>query len=429
MNKAGLLASTFAAAALSGCVDQPTETSSAGISFEEFKAKADREPGTGAYVVDWDMVLHGEDALYNYWAAMQSGALTVYNNGANGGTTGGTDIVWNATAKRNLRYCVGNSFGANKQLVVNAMQGATAGGWEKFANIKFVYDPTQDATCNATNGNVIFDVNLAPAGSPYLARAFFPDQPRNQRNVLIEAASFNPNQTGGITLTNIVIHELGHTLGFRHEHIRRANQVANCIEDQAGNLQYRGVTQYDQVSTMHYPQCGSPGNTLALSQLDQQGIALIYGAPVVNMSPMTSITMPVNGQTVNPTFQVSASVVDTDLARAELHIDGTLYQTKTTGPFTFDVTNLALGQHQLEIRGTDTANQTAVSMITVTVANGGGGGGGGGNNGPGDGTGGGGGNGNGGGSTTDVVGGCSTGGGASLLLGLGLLGLVRRRRR
>lgn len=413
MNNAGLLASTFAAAALCGCVDQPNEASNAGISFEEYKATATREPVTGAYVVDWDVVLHGDEALYDYWQQFQQGGLTIY-------VVGGLDIKWSDAQKRNLTYCIGNGFGANKQLVIDAMKAATVDGWEKLGNVKFSYDTTQDATCTAANNNVLFDVNPAPQGAPYLARAFFPNSPRNERNVLIESASFNPNQTGGISLANITIHELGHVLGFRHEHIRRPNQVQNCIEDAANNLQYRGITAYDQISTMHYPQCGSPGNTLALSALDRDGIRLVYGP--VNAAPMASLTSPVNGAIVPRSFRVVSSVLDDDLARVELHIDGALAQTKTQGPFEFDVADLTVGQHTLELRGIDGANQTAITTVTVTVQSGSGGGnGGGGGNDGGDGDGDGGG--------TDVVGGCSTGGGAGLLLGLGLLGLVRRRRR
>ena len=146
MNKAGVLAFTFAAAGLIGCaLDQPNESSTEGMSFEEFKARAGREPGTGAYVLDWDMVIHGDDALFDYWSRYQQGALTIY-------TVGGVNIKWDATQKKNLTYCVGAGFGAtNKQLVIDAMNGATALGWEKFADVKFVYVPGQDATCTAAN--------------------------------------------------------------------------------------------------------------------------------------------------------------------------------------------------------------------------------------------------------------------------------------
>ena len=44
-------------------------------------------------------------------------------------------------------------------------------------------------------------------------------------------------------------HELGHILGFRHEHIR---SEANSSCDEGGA--FRAVTDYDQASVMHYLQ-------------------------------------------------------------------------------------------------------------------------------------------------------------------------------
>ncbi|MDQ3368209.1 MAG: Ig-like domain-containing protein [Myxococcota bacterium] len=401
-----LLATMLAATGLGCAAEQPELGTNQGDSFEEFKAQLAREPGTGAYVLDWDLVIHGEDKLYDHWSQAQQGALLIYNNG--------TDIKWSDAQKVNLTYCIGVGFGANKQLIVNAMTAATVNGWEKFANVKFVYLPGQDATCNAANPNVLFDVNPAPAGSPYLARAFFPDSPRGERNVLVEAASFDPARTGGIPLANIVIHELGHALGFRHEHIARPNQqTQGCLED----TQYRGVTDYDAVSTMHYPQCGSPNNTLALSAKDQAGAALIYGAPIVNVAPMAMLTVPQNGATVAPTFDVEASVVDTNLSKAELFIDGTLYGAPlTASPWVFEVIGLAAGAHTLKIKATDLAGLIAEQEVQITVSASGGGGGGGAGAGDGDGS-------------NDITGGCSTSGGsAGSVLMLALVGLLRRRR-
>src|SRR5687767_5376382 len=119
------LASTFAATLLTGCVvDEPTYGSTEGESFEQWKSQLKREIATGKYIVDWDVVI-GEERLYEHWEESQSGqALSIYR-------INGADIKWSDTQKINLTYCIGASFGANKQLIIDAMKGATEGGWEK----------------------------------------------------------------------------------------------------------------------------------------------------------------------------------------------------------------------------------------------------------------------------------------------------------
>jgi serine protease len=397
------------AGAMTGCaLDQPLELGTTeGMSFEEFRERVAIETTTGYFIVDWDRVITTEQELFEVWGTLQQGALAV-------GTNGGADVKWNETQKRNITYCVGASFGANKAAVVAAMEAATTNGWEKFADVNFVHLTNEDANCTAQNANVVFDVNQV-TGQPYLARAFFPNSGRAQRNVLIDTSSFNPAQTGNIPLANIVAHELGHTLGFRHEHTRPEANAGECFEDN----QFRGLTTYDSGSVMHYPQCNGTSTTLAFTARDQEGVRLLYGAPVANAEPMTQLTFPTDGQTVPPTFEVQASVVDTDLVRAELYIDDVLYQTLTSSPFTFQVTNLSAGPHELKIAGTDAINQTAeTTVISITVQNGTGPGGNDPDGGDGDD------------SAGDITGGCSTGGGTTgILFALGLVGLVWRRRR
>jgi uncharacterized protein (TIGR03382 family) len=415
-----LLATCASAAALGGCIDQPDLGSTAGMSFEELKAKTYREPGSGLYILDWDTPVDGDAELYRIWELMQQGALAVM-------TQNGQDVKWDATQKKNLTYCVSNGFGGNKQRVVDAMRVASVDGWEKFADVKFVYVPAQDGNCNNANPNVVFDVNPVNANGQYLMRAFFPNSPRNQRNVLIDNSAFQPGGTGNVAFANIVAHELGHALGFRHEHIRPEANAGQCFEDN----QYRGLTTYDSASVMHYPQCNGTSTNLAFTARDQQGVAALYGPPIVNMPPMAQVTFPQNGATVPPSFTVEASIVDTDLVKAELFIDGTLSSTISASPFSFQVSNLSVGPHVLEIKATDGADQVATQTINVTVANTGGGGSGGGS-----GEGGGGGGGEGGGEgggvgDGDIYGGCSTGSGAGLAFafaGLGLVALRRRRR-
>jgi hypothetical protein len=73
------------------------------------------------------------------------------------------------------------------------------------------------------------------------------------------------------TLQGILRHELGHTLGFRHEHTRP--EAGTCFEDTA----WRALTAYDASSVMHYPQCnGTQTGDLVLTDLDRQGATALY---------------------------------------------------------------------------------------------------------------------------------------------------------
>lgn len=396
-----------AALGLLACTEPPELSSNRGLSFEAWKAQQYREPGTGLYILDGDTPVAG-DQLFALWSAWQADQLSVYR-------VNGADVVWSSTQKRNLTYCVSNAFGANKARVVTALRDATESGWEMFADIDFKYLADQDGNCTAGNNAVLFDVNPVNANGEYLARAFFPNSPRGERNVLIDPSAFQP---GPWPLKNILAHELGHALGFRHEHIRPESGATQCFEDN----QYRGITAYDSASVMHYPQCNGSSQDLSFTMLDRQGVAMLYGAFAPNPAPMVQFSAPQDGDTVGVDFVVTGNVVDTDLQSVDLLVDGAVVDTLTDGSSTFDVTGQVEGSHSLELVATDTRGQVTRKVIHVTVqrpATGGddddGGGGGGGE----------------GGEAPYIVGGCSAGGAAGwpvALLGLGLIARRRRRR-
>jgi hypothetical protein len=129
--------------------------------------------------------------------------------------------------------------------------------------------PQQDAKCDQTNRNVMFDVRPI-SGQPYLARSFFPDTPRVSRNILVNSTSFKYDE---VALTGFLRHELGHTLGFRHEHISKQSPGL-CPE----NGKFTPVTSYDSASVMHYPQCGGKNliTDMILSSLDEEGARSVY---------------------------------------------------------------------------------------------------------------------------------------------------------
>jgi len=262
---AGVVVSTFAA----GCtVGEPGLSSDEYVSFEEFKALTYHEPWEGGvYIVNGDTPVLDDKALYEFWQAVyEPGSALIVN------TSGGVDTKWTATQKLNLTYCVSNSFGNNKARVVEALRLATDQGWEVRANVNFVYASAQDASCTASNGNVVFDVRPVNVNGQYLARAFFPNNGRSSRNVLIDNTAFAPGLSW--PLKNILAHELGHALGFRHEHTRP--ESGTCFEDS----NWRPLTPYDRGSVMHYPQCnGFSSSLLDFTNADGVGVAALYGAP------------------------------------------------------------------------------------------------------------------------------------------------------
>jgi hypothetical protein len=204
------------------------------------------------------------DELKRYYADnVQDGALILQQSN-------GTDVRWIGTEKHTITYCVSTAFASNYDAVVNAMIAA-ADAWEAVANVNFTHMVDQDSFCTNANNNVIFDVSPI-GGQPYLARAFFPNFVRAIRNVLIDASSFGT--IAPWTLTGILRHELGHTLGFRHEHTRP--ESGTCLE----NNTWRPLTTYDAASVMHYPQCnGTQVGDLVLTQLDGVGAVTLYGSP------------------------------------------------------------------------------------------------------------------------------------------------------
>ncbi|WP_394834872.1 M57 family metalloprotease [Pendulispora rubella] len=254
-----------------GCAANPEEgnrseaTGTTATSFDEWRKTVYQEAESGIWIVNGDTPVDSIEKLQSFYERyVQQGALIVDNND-------GVDSKWNSTQKLNITYCVSrSSFGSRYDAVVQAMSEA-GGNWASVANIRFVHVASQDGSCNARNKNVVFDVRQVRSGQ-YLARAFFPNQSRSTRNVLIDSSSFG--YTDPYSLVGILTHELGHSLGFRHEHTRP--ESGTCFEDD----NWRALTTYDSNSVMHYPQCnGSNDGDLTITSRDAQGAASLYGAP------------------------------------------------------------------------------------------------------------------------------------------------------
>lgn len=247
---------------------ESAQESEAKPTWEEFKANAYREPWEGGkIIVNGDEALESEEELAAYFKNVVESQLGQSQNGLAVYYIGG-DIKWSSSQKLNLTYCISNSFGTNKAKMVSAMESATA-AWEATASVNFTYLSQYDASCTASQTGVLFDIRPV-SGQSYVARAFFPNSARSGRNVLVDSSAFG--SLGAWTLTGVLRHELGHTLGFRHEHTR--STASGCYEDS----QWRALTStYDRASVMHYPQCnGTQTGDLVLTSLDKQGARALY---------------------------------------------------------------------------------------------------------------------------------------------------------
>jgi len=242
------------------------------LSYEAFKAKYVGQ-SKGRQLYDWDLPLKSEaqvKALYQeYLEAKTTGQrlseATVATN------IFGERVVWPAADAQNLTYCVSDSFGAYKGAVAAAMAQAGA-EWSSATGgaVRFVHLSQYDASCSTATPTV-FDVN--PGDFAY-AVAFFPDFPRDQRSVLIHPATFN----GDFPPEGILRHELGHTLGLRHETTRFEALIeygVHCFED----IFFEELTRYDDLSVMTTPACmgdAIKNKTLSLSAGDIEGINQLY---------------------------------------------------------------------------------------------------------------------------------------------------------
>jgi hypothetical protein len=245
------------------------EGAPATMTYDQFLSRVLQED-SGEFIADGDTLFEDEPALQRFYAehVARPEVATVAQELCVMTTSSGTDVKWSSAQQRNLTYCVSTKFGTRHDAVVSAM-AAAASAWERVANVKYVYDATQDSKCTASNTKVVFDVNPVNVNGQYIARSFFPNTSRRSRNVKIDNSAFT--SSGDPTLTGVLRHELGHTLGFRHEHTRP--EAGACFEDN----NWRALTTYDSASVMHYPQCNGTGDwSLTLTTRDAQGAAKLY---------------------------------------------------------------------------------------------------------------------------------------------------------
>ena len=175
-----------------------------------------------------------------------------------------------------LTYCVLRGTFPNQaqyEVARDGVQQATA-AWQAVCGITFEHRADLDGSLGTQNPGVVFTVRGFNSNGQFIAAAFFPDDPRNRRRVLIDPSYFASDL--GFNRVGVLRHELGHVLGFRHEHIRSGAPPACPDEDLWGTVD---LTQYDPQSVMHYFCGGAGSRELALTELDRIGSQKLYGPP------------------------------------------------------------------------------------------------------------------------------------------------------
>lgn len=145
--------------------------------------------------------------------------------------------------------------------------------WATTCGVEFQYIEAADSSESLRPAEVLFPVRHINAGGAFIAASFFPDAAASRRRLLVDP-SYHQTTYDRV---GVLRHEIGHILGWRHEHISSGAPPICPDEDPSGTVD---ITAYDPQSVMHYF-CGGVGSReLAITELDRSGSQHVYGPPL-----------------------------------------------------------------------------------------------------------------------------------------------------
>jgi hypothetical protein len=180
----------------------------------------------------------------------------------------GQPNIWRK-GERRLTYAVDRAAFATVDqynAVVGNMTAATS-AWMNVCpacDVKFEHVSQLDAAPDINQ--LTFIVTFLPGETRFIAAAFFPYEEAARRYLFIAPSYYSTT----FDKVGVLRHELGHVIGYRHEHIEG---IPGCGTEDSN---WKPLSKYDPKSVMHYF-CGGGGTTtLQLSDVDKKSHTAIY---------------------------------------------------------------------------------------------------------------------------------------------------------
>jgi hypothetical protein len=229
-------------------------------------------PGSGRYIVEGDIGLNRAEitAYLRSFSNVRPGENKSTELIVNRGPNGEFDY-WADPATRHLTYAVDRaSFldAASADDVATRLHAATADWVAACPPCGITLDEKSEQEAGPNFSQVTFVVRFENVGDGPIAQSFFPSSPPSDFVLSIFPGYFSPALS--FDKTGVLRHEVGHILGYRHEHI---SNVPGCNTE---GSEWERLTPYTPNSVMHYF-CGGAGSfDLSLRETDKAGHRCLY---------------------------------------------------------------------------------------------------------------------------------------------------------